>query len=268
MVKEKTLYHYTSIPVLYSILKNKELWFGNTARMNDKKEITFFIENMKTALQQDVPQKTEEIEELFNKINGRVQNEYPYAMCLSLLNDDVAQWERYADNAKGIEIGFNVEKLKDLLKDQNVIFNEVFYEKSVKSHEHYNYLKEYILDGNFSNGFSNIDELIDNFLACSYLFKHPSFKSEKEIRIVTLWKRIPNFSEISCELNNGQIKQVLKVNIEELCNHRKIDFEDLIDEIVIGPRSLQSEKELKLFLKEIKLDKLVNKVRYSECPLR
>ena len=268
MIKKKTLYHYTSIPVLYSILRNKELWFGNTARMNDKEEITFFIKNMEEELKQDKSLKTKKIKDIFNEINNRLQDEYPYAMCLSLLNDDVAQWERYADNAKGIEIGFNFNNLKDLLKGQNVIFNEVFYEENVKSHEHYNYLKEYILDGNFSNGFSNIDELIDNFLACSYLYKHPSFKSEKEFRIVTLWRRIPNFSEISCELNNGQIKQVLKVNIEKLCNHRKIDFEDLIDEIVIGPRSLQSEKELKLFLKEIKLDKLVNKVRYSECPLR
>ena len=71
-----------------------------------------------------------------------------------------------------------------------------------------------------------------------------------------------------CELNNGQIKQILKIDIGKLCNYKDMNFEDLIDEIVIGPRSLQSEKELKLFLKEIDLEKLVNKVKLSKCPLR
>ena len=43
---EARLYHYTSIASLIGILSKKELWLGNTANMNDKKEIVYFIEEL------------------------------------------------------------------------------------------------------------------------------------------------------------------------------------------------------------------------------
>lgn len=38
------LYHYTSTATLHNILKSKQFWLGNTATMNDKKEVKYFIE--------------------------------------------------------------------------------------------------------------------------------------------------------------------------------------------------------------------------------
>ena len=67
---------------------------------------------MEEELKQDKSLKTKKIKDIFNEINNRLQDEYPYAMCLSLLNDDVAQWERYADNAKGIEKDRNKQMTK------------------------------------------------------------------------------------------------------------------------------------------------------------
>ena len=40
------LCHYTSIPALFGMLKDKEFWFGSTASMNDRSEIKHFINEL------------------------------------------------------------------------------------------------------------------------------------------------------------------------------------------------------------------------------
>ncbi len=49
------LYHYTSIATLHNILKSKQFWLGNTATMNDKKEVKYFIELLQRALCENIP---------------------------------------------------------------------------------------------------------------------------------------------------------------------------------------------------------------------
>lgn len=97
-----SLYHYTSIATLHSILKNKQFWLGNTATMNDSKEIKYFIESLRDKLRDNISaDKLGQCNEFFEKVFNRIKNEYPYAMCFSRLEDDAAQWERYADMQKG-----------------------------------------------------------------------------------------------------------------------------------------------------------------------
>ena len=52
------IYHYTSVASLIGILSKKELWLGNTANMNDKTEITHFVNQLHMAVLQDIyPEK-------------------------------------------------------------------------------------------------------------------------------------------------------------------------------------------------------------------
>lgn len=59
------LYHYTSMNVVYNIIKNKELWLGNVLNTNDKSELTYFVNEIKGKLIENIPNKSDEIGNYF-----------------------------------------------------------------------------------------------------------------------------------------------------------------------------------------------------------
>lgn len=262
------LYHYTSIPVVYSILKNREFWFGNTATMNDSSEVKYFVEQLKNELEKNIPpEKRIECDELFSKALRNIEKEYPYAMCFSKLEDDAAQWERYADDAKGVCIVFNTKNIMKIFYNANFLFNDVYYDYDIKKHRHYTILHEYFTHGNW-NSISSKDGQLENIIACAYLHKHRSFRSEQEIRVVNLWGKIPDNAEAKTECIGGVIKKVMKLNVSKCCKDAGLLFEDLFDGIIIGPRSHQDVKSLQAFVEEEKLLKLKDKISKSDCPLQ
>lgn len=264
----ESIYHYTSMASLIGILRNKELWLNNTATMNDKSEIVHFISKMQKAVLEDInSEKIDDCNLFFTKLFDRLKHEYPFAICFSTFSDNAAQWERYADNARGVCIKFNTSTFMNLFFYSGAIFNKVFYEDNVRLHEHYDILKEYFNTGILKKLENETNEM-DNLLAVSYMYKHESFSTESEIRLSTLWRREIAESEFSFEMINGRIKKILKISLEKLCNEESIDFEDLIDGIVVAPRSDQNELELMEYLDSLGYKKLSSRVSKSQCPLR
>lgn len=266
----ESLCHYTSISALYNILQNRELWLGNTATMNDTSEIKYFLEKMQIAIQNDIcPEKLNICNCFFDSVFKRIDNEYPFAISFSRLKDNAAQWERYADSAKGVCIEFNTKKIMNLFYYSNgcLLFNEVFYGMNAKKHKHYQILMDYF-NSNQLNGFSTETGEIDNLIACAYLHKHESFCTESEVRLCNLWNHTIDESKISFELINGRIRKILKISLNKLCNKEEFDFEDLIDRIVIAPRSEQTIEELQEYIYNNGMHKLAKKLSRSDCPLR
>ena len=264
----RCLYHYTSIDKLHSILEKKQFWFGNTATMNDKKETKNFIELLQNALRDDVSaDKLSQCDDFFIKVFKRIESEYPYAMCFSELDDDAAQWERYADNAEGICIVFNTKNIMRVFYETDILFNRVYYNSNIRKHRHYEILYDYFEKGKL-NGFANEEGQVANAIACGYCCKHRSFRSEKEIRVVNLWSAIPEHTDVKTECVHGVIKKFMKFHMEERCKDVGLDFGDLIEEIVIGPKSAQDINSLQLFVEQNGLAALKDKIIKSDCPLR
>lgn len=265
-----TVYHYCSLDTFLSILKSKELWFGCMASMNDKKEQLFFIESLEKNLLEIVPEvKKEQVCAFFQQIVKTLAHEYSFSLCLSRLDDNAAQWERYADNANGICIGFNTEKLATFFVDSFIQFLPVTYDYDTRYHEHFEILSRYFLHNEFTKGFENERQIQENIIACSIAHKHGSFSTESEVRLVTLSNYfLPKQATFSYEKVNGIIKKILKVDLNSLCQECFFDFEDLINSITIGPRSQQSVYELKAYLECNGFKKLSTKIIPSECPLR
>ena len=265
---EEKLYHYTSFTALIGILSKQELWLGNTANMNDKSEIVDFIEKLHTAVANDIyPEKIDDCDCFFEKVHNRLKSEYPFALSFSKLNDNAAQWERYADDAHGVCIVFNTSAFMNLIYYSGALFNEVFYKYDIRQHDHYKILKEYFNTG-VLKGLGDEKGEMDNLLLCAYMHKHESFCTESEIRLTNYWDREIKRSKFAFEMVNGKMKKVLKVSLKELCSDENIDFEDLIDAIVIAPRSEQNEQELKEYIEDLGYKKLSNKITRSQCPLR
>lgn len=262
------LYHYTSITALVEILREKELWLGNTATMNDKSEIIHFIRKLQTAVLKDISQdKIEEGKLFFSKLYDRLENEYPFAISFSTLRDNAAQWERYADDAHGACIVFDTSKLLNLFWHSGASLYDISYECNIKEHELYSILKDYINDGEFKK-VGNEEGGMDQILGCAYRYKHESFNTESEIRLSTLWNYKIVESKFDFKMINGKLKKVLKISLDKLCSEEGIDFEELIDSIVLGPRSEQNESELSEYLETIGYKEICKKVSRSECPLR
>ena len=276
----KQLYHYTSIFVFKNIVSKKELWMGNTADMNDKKELLDFIDKLEDAVTKEIlensPEHYAKCKIFFEKTKQRLTGEYPFASCFSRLKDDAAQWERYADNAKGVCIAFNTEKLTRLTCSMSHLSNpssldEIYYNYDIKKHDLYKIIV------NFLRGIETPpltlqqeDRLIELIINTANIRKHNSFASEQEIRLIMLDILSNAVFKESYEVVNGKIKKFVKIDLDKLCQDPEIDFdfEDLIDEIIIGPRSEQNIHILEEFLKEMKCEKLSQKVSKSDSPLR
>lgn len=89
------LYHYTSLNAFLCMMRTREIWMSSTGSMNDRKEITYFIELLEKELKSYCRQ------DFFEKVYNQIPFSYKYAFCLSTEKDDAAQWERYGDSAMG-----------------------------------------------------------------------------------------------------------------------------------------------------------------------
>lgn len=264
------VYHYCSLKNLCSILSSGELWMGNTISMNDAKEQLYFIENFFYEVKNNLPlTKHGKCDEMMQKTIAALETDRSYVFCLSALKDDAAQWERYADNAQGVAIGFDSQKLECFFNKFGLFYNVVYY-YDIKSHDIFSILKQYLEKGALPASFTTEQGIIDNIIACSSRFKHEGFASEQELRVTVLsivalsndvYK--PAYKQI-----NNVVKNVLKVDLKQLGAKNNIQFENIINSITLGPRSHQSESTFKAYVSSLGYANLAETVQQSKCPLR
>lgn len=262
----KTLWHYTDISALNGIVNTKEIWFGSTANMNDKDELNGFISDLKREVFAQInSENISKAKSVFEKIENRLITEYPFIFCVSRAHNDAAQWERYAQGGQGVAIVFNTELLYKLIFYNRFIMDEEYYGYNAKQHKMKNLLVDYILEDKME-AFSDLDGLIDNLLLCAMIHKHQSFVAEQEVRVSPYFVK-ENDPHLQYKVLNT-IKRVYVMNLGELCEKEKIDLEDLLDSIVLGPKSQQNMEDLRWYCKQIGLPKLADKISRSDCPLR
>ena len=260
------LWHYTDFNALNGILNEKKIWFGSTASMNDKDELSGFIKDLKSAVLLEIDKENvSKAERIFEKIQKRLLVEYPYIFCVSRAYDVAAQWDRYAYGGTGVAIVFDTELLYKLIFYNRFIMNEEYYGYNAKQHKMKTLLVDYIQDNKMEE-FSDIDGLIDNLLLCAMIHKHESFSAEQEVRLSPYFIKNDD-SHLEYRVTET-IRRIYVVDLNELCQKENMVLDDLIKAIVIGPKSKQNIEDLKWYLNKINLPGLAGKVRKSDCPLR
>jgi Protein of unknown function (DUF2971) len=99
------IYHYTSAENALNILKSGELWFTERAHLNDPSEIKFGIElaeYVARSLASPIADWLRHLRERF-----MVPHAY-YTASFSVDGDSLPQWRAYADDGKGIALGFSL----------------------------------------------------------------------------------------------------------------------------------------------------------------
>ena len=270
--KEKcgeVLYHYTSISVLKSIVENSrnDLWLGNLKHMNDFSEELHFIRGIEGAVRNKLSTQVERKE--LDRLISEIENEYKvdnfYGISFSRLNDDAAQWERYADDAKGICIGFKTAALAKAVIGDPATLATAYYDSNFENHDHTRNLFE-LVKGEIPNCFADRQSVIANMLATSISHKHQGFQAEQEIRLVYLFK--PMDFDVCYEMSNGVIRDFLRFPLRQKGESAGIYFEDFFDSIMIGPKSKQDIHCLRNYLANKGLYDMAARVSESTCPLR
>ena len=268
----KELYHYTDLEALHGIICNKELWLGNISNMNDKSEAIGYLNNITVQIQKRFSDKRIlRYIRFYSKLSDMQKELNPFALCFSANEDDAGMWERYANNARGVCIGFNREFLEKIFEGSEFYLINENYNLDIESDLLDSIENLLSLDG--TNDDAEI-ELMGQILlkACSH--KHGGFKSEKEIRLVTLYPDFldEKYEEIEISVNKDRIKRILKIKLKEYCKIHNFSEEDLknnlIKSIIVGPRSQQNISDLKWYLRKNGYINLAENVYFSNCPLR
>lgn len=257
-----SLYHYTSISALYNILQSKKIWIGSTSSMNDSRELIEYTERFIKLLDYNTRRSGEEEFNRFLQIEDALDEyiavDYHYALSLSPERDDAAQWERYADNAKGACICFDTRLLYELLvKRYGMDFDRVLYDQDIKNSSIFKSALDYIRRGSTK---MNFNRLIDSIVCEAAFNKHISFRTERECRFTL---HLSHSSDSSFELLGNRIKSVYSVNLD-------LDdkFASILKEILIGPKSPQTAKELEGFCSFLGYYELADSIHKSSCPLQ
>ncbi|WP_424962618.1 DUF2971 domain-containing protein [Ekhidna sp.] len=190
----------------------------------------------------------------------------PFIFCLSANKDLLSQWRAYSHDGQGVAIGFSTKHLniKNELPAPNVYAHNTL---GIEKVEYYNYSqknKVIELCKDVKEAFDKDPSSDDNIMLSldlafslvnwGLIFKNPSFKEEREWRIIhtptdSYEEPLNQLSDLKFRINSNRITTYYSYNFDKKFNS------DLIKEIVIGPRCQMKLEEIEQFLKHNNLSK-------------
>ena len=268
------LYHYTDFNAFDGIIRCAELRLNNVLNMNDVSEMRLFMNGIGKAVVDKLnadgeEEKGSKMEEFFHKEMEEEFHYSAYAACFSKYRDDASQWERYGHLGQGVCIAFHKAPMMKMIGGA-VSLQTVYYQEDMREHrlvgEFYQLVKE---ASAFSEAIPALEELMKDAWIQSAAFKHPSFASEKECRLV-ISPFILNelVVESKYHVSQDRIKKYYPLDLNRMCGKLGMHLADLVGEIIIGPTSSQSIPILQDYLDDCGLNVLRSRISMSKCPLR
>lgn len=268
------LYHYTDFAAFDGIIRCAELRLNNILNMNDASEMRLFMNGICKAVMErlDHDNEQEKIKKTKAFFQKEMEEEFhysAYAACFSKYRDDAAQWERYGHLGRGVCIAFHEELMQKMVGGA-VALQEVYYQEDMREHrlveEFYHLIKnaEY-----FSEDLPDLQNLMNDAWVQSAAFKHPSFASEREFRLVVSPFISNEFAvEPKYHVSMERIKKYYPLDLNRMCGKLSMHLSDLVGEIIVGPTSSQSIPILQDYLEDCGLNFLKDRISMSDCPLR
>lgn len=151
-----------------------------------------------------------------------------------------------------------------------ISLQKVYYQTDMREHHLADDFYETIKDAeNFSECIPSLHGLMNEAWLQSAAFKHPSFASEREVRLVVSPFISSKFTmEPKYHVSAERIKKYYPLNLRKMCSELDMRMSDLVGEIIIGPTSSQSLPILQDYLDDCGLGVLKDRISVSECPLR
>lgn len=256
MKKQEIYYHYCSIDVLLNILKSDALRLSDIEKSNDYAERKWMMNKIEEEFI-NITSEENFIQEKEKLIRGfsQLKNEFEildnvYATCFSTEGDLLSQWRAYAQDGRGVAIGFSGELLKKVNSSKyGIKFLPIIYD--YEKQKEYGRLKtkkilDLLIKGDFL--FHAMSEVYTNDLEKLCCYKNPAFSEEKEWRLcialspecrINVKGNFEPFVMSEIKLYSNQKKIVTYLDL----NYTKVKSE-IIKEIILGPKCEISEKDI------------------------
>jgi hypothetical protein len=253
------IYHYCSLENFLKIIDSKELFLLSANNMNDRLETTWIIH----LINEEISKRKDMLKEEDIKTLGilfTINRLYPYISCFSENEDSLSQWRAYANNGKGIAIGFNPEKfgikndipVNTVVKEDSIGYFKCIYDIDIQRkaiNEILDFLclnqdkKDQMINANIATAFNKL----------SVVSKNPCFIEEQETRIIHIpmvmghksdnsTTVLAGISEINFLIKNESISSYFRFNLKDIFNS------ELIPEVILGPRNYMDPVELGTYL--------------------
>ena len=247
------IYHYCSLDGLLGILRYKCVWVSNYRFLNDYQEIDVgigLIANGFNDIRRKISsvKKPEEVLDKLKKSLNKTKNIFVASFSKDV--DLLSQWRAYANNGRGVCIGFDENSLKNL--GYPVV--DVTYKKS----ELINAVCELLMKCSKSNNWDNF-ELKLNLILASY--KTKDFREENEKRIIILPDYVKHTLNMSFRVSGNFVVPYFALDFTS-------QVPDIIKEIWIGP--LQKDRDVKASIKYfVDIEDYTNtRIKSSKAPYR
>jgi hypothetical protein len=267
-----TLYHYCSNTAFHSIMTTRKLRLSLLTMSNDVNEGRHAVDMAQRLLPGNFKHRDAAIEQL-NLVMTVVS---ALGFCLSVHGDLLGQWRGYADNARGVAIGFDRDALNQVTNEFNserlivrlapVAYGQEFLKTLIKEDlapivEHYNTGKMSAPVGGLLLALRSESELLieqEAFREASgelfgmlmrlanyaYMVKSSFFAEEKEYRLLSL-----------VTVHDGKLAlddACFIAGVDGLKPYREFPAErfdpKLVTKIIVGPRHQTPAHVMRLFL--------------------
>lgn len=227
------LYHYTTQPVLLSIVQHRAIWLSSQWHLNDSAEGEIF-----NRLARNYAHTLTVAENKINEVLASLDQFEFFVNCLTTHGDMLSQWRGYAGDGKGVSIGFNSKALKNIIKGSSIgLLYPVTYADETKdlSKDQLNKLhKTLISDGNKPS----VDYL-QTLGKERWAVKSKAFEEEDEFRLILT----PHLNDSQVTFAGGEIaSRKFRATETEIRNYYELSLstiepDDLIKEVVLGPKN-------------------------------
>lgn len=282
------LYHYTNVDGLKGILESGSIWFTDYRHLNDPTELVHGINLSHVAAQEIAAGANGRVRffleclvDMFRHDNFTGTLEF-FITCFSRARDDLGQWRAYADNGRGVAIGFSPSlfavtahppegRLPEFVGPVHYADAEIVSRHSLhlaKAAELFlaaaNSNREILTDRAIGIPFMQdfARELIASPLIWNCLTsKHSGYVHEQEVRLVIMGTLSTLSSHIKSRSRAGGA-------VPYIAQPMQIRVPGMIKEIVVGPAAPpDTEQTIRAFLDTLGIDQDVEIVR-STIPYR
>ena len=254
--KQKVFYHYCSLDTMDKILTSATFYLSDPLKMNDKKELIWTVEKLDGStlewFQVDGLNPITK-EDLYNYLNDNI-NDKIFVGSFSYYKDDLSQWRGYGDDGRGVALGFELDSIS-ANKNVNLIKSDVLYaENKVVMNKYKKFaskLYEYFEKYNIVDGLKKQEVFINRLVPYLATVKNPTFKSEKERRII--------YFERSDYVDKDLLDHHYRViNGNNITEYVVLDIQkSSLKEIIIGPNCMVKKDFLEKYLKDYDYNAIV-----------
>ena len=239
---DEIVYHYCSVDTFFNIIRNSSMWLSDIAKSNDYQECIRCREFVNKGMEEYLRNDVEALKVWKTWYENGVYSNFSmktFCVCFSESKDKLSQWRGYAQDGKGIAIGFNKDVLEELnqISEFHTAFGKVIYDNPQE------YVQNIIADNIKKLEYKGVGhvalELSENYRMQFPFVKNPGFEEEKEWRVVVCSTighyNIPSsenilFSKVKYRTANNKLIPYIEMNFERV-------KQSIIKEIFIGPKS-------------------------------